>query len=192
MNTKECSRKDCHKAGIPQSIDEFYFDKTGGRHRAECRNCKLKDKKKRRKARPETRQSERNSAKKYKDKHKHEAWFKIINNLRRSFGEHVGAGNGGLMKYLGCTTEELMEHLESRFQEGMTFENYGQGGWEIDHIFPTARTNPEDWTHRDIVWHYTNLQPLWARQNSNKADKLNTGYLYTILNNTTHNQLQLF
>jgi hypothetical protein len=40
---------------------------------------------------------------------------------------------------IGCSLESLRVHLESHFQEGMTWENYGS--WHIDHIRPCASFN---------------------------------------------------
>src|SRR5271157_1977482 len=39
---------------------------------------------------------------------------------------------------LGCTTDELRDYLEKRFQVGMSWDNWGQGKnkWHIDHIKP--------------------------------------------------------
>ena len=38
------------------------------------------------------------------------------------------------MELIGCSTSELMIHLESKFKEGMTWENHGL--WHVDHIQP--------------------------------------------------------
>jgi len=62
---------------------------------------------------------------------------------------------------LGYTIEELMRHLEKRFSEGMTWENYGE--WHVDHIRPMASfnfTSPEDEEFK-ACWSLDNLQPLW-------------------------------
>ena len=37
---------------------------------------------------------------------------------------------------VGYTLTELMEHLESKFQPGMTWDN--DGDWHIDHILPKS------------------------------------------------------
>ena len=63
-------------------------------------------------------------------------------------------------KWIGCSPEELKEHLESLFTEGMTWENYGE--WHVDHIRPVCSFSAEEW---EQVNHYTNLQPLWAEDN---------------------------
>ena len=55
----------------------------------------------------------------------------------------------------------------------MDWENYGFGDnkWHIDHIIPCAAfdlTIPEQ---QKRCFHYTNLQPLWQRENLSKAKK---------------------
>ena len=64
------------------------------------------------------------------------------------------------------------DYIESLFQPGMTWENYGRRGWHLDHIIPL--------THFDLTirkqflraCHYANLQPLWAKDNIKKSDSL--------------------
>jgi hypothetical protein len=73
------------------------------------------------------------------------------------------------MKLLGCTVEELWKHLESKFQPGMTKENYGK--WHVDHIRPCASFDLTDPEQQSICFHYTNLQPLWAKDNIRKGSK---------------------
>jgi hypothetical protein len=62
---------------------------------------------------------------------------------------------------------EFVTHLQSNFKEGMTLENHGE--WHIDHIKPCAlATSPEELA---ALFHYTNLQPLWASENLSKGRK---------------------
>lgn len=100
--------------------------------------------------------------------------YKIMLNLRRRL--HKAFKNdfkkGSAIKDLGCSISELKQHLESKFQPGMTWENYGPNGWHIDHIIPFASfdlTNKEELIQ---VCHYTNLQPLWAKDNWSKSKKI--------------------
>lgn len=81
---------------------------------------------------------------------------------------------GSAVKDLGCTLMELMDHLESKFQDGMNWENYGE--WHIDHIKPLSifdLINEEDFK---IAVHYKNLQPLWAIDNLKKSNKVSKEY----------------
>jgi hypothetical protein len=76
---------------------------------------------------------------------------------------------------VGYTVDELRNHLSRLFQPGMTWENYGNHGWHIDHIIPVSRFNfetPEDLDFKRC-WGLNNLQPLWAKENRMKRDKLN-------------------
>jgi hypothetical protein len=75
------------------------------------------------------------------------------------------------LKYIGCTTKELMSYLENKFQEGMTWENYGFKGWHIDHIRPCASFDLSDPEQQKQCFHHTNLQPLWAEDNMRKSAK---------------------
>lgn len=69
---------------------------------------------------------------------------------------------------LGCSWEQLKLHIESQFVDGMTWENRSE--WHIDHRIPLATAKTEE----DVIRlnHYTNLQPLWAKDNLLKSDKL--------------------
>jgi hypothetical protein len=73
---------------------------------------------------------------------------------------------------IGCTPTFLKEYLESKFIEGMSWENHGLQGWHIDHIVPLSSAKTEDEIYK--LCHYTNLQPLWAEDNLKKSNKLLT------------------
>ena len=72
---------------------------------------------------------------------------------------------------LGCTIEELKIHIENQFVEGMTWDNWKKDGWHIDHIRPLNSFDLTDPTQFKEAIHYTNLQPLWWRDNIQKGDK---------------------
>lgn len=72
---------------------------------------------------------------------------------------------------LGCSYKQLRVYLESLFTEGMSWDNYGKGGWEVDHIKPCASFDLSDLKQQRICFHYTNLQPLWRIDNRKKSDK---------------------
>jgi len=61
--------------------------------------------------------------------------------------------------------------LETKFLEGMDWDNYGIYGWHIDHIKPCSLFNLENIEEQKKCFHYTNLQPLWAIDNLKKGNK---------------------
>ena len=74
-------------------------------------------------------------------------------------------------EYLSFTPEELMSQFESRFTDGMSWDNMDE--WHIDHIRPVASFNFDSTEHPDFKksWALNNLQPLWAADNMSKGDK---------------------
>lgn|ERR1035437_297369 len=79
---------------------------------------------------------------------------------------------GSAVKDLGCSIQELKEHLEKQFQPGMAWDNWTTDGWHIDHKKALANFDLTDRQQFLEANHYTNLQPLWAKENLSKAAKI--------------------
>ena len=96
--------------------------------------------------------------------------FKILHNLRTRIRNAMKYNwkSKRTLELLGCSVEFLKNHLESKFQEGMTWENYGLKGWHIDHIIPCAKFDLTDLKQQEQCFRYTNLQPLWWYDNLSK------------------------
>lgn len=73
---------------------------------------------------------------------------------------------------LGCSWNEARIHIQSKFKEGMTWENHGIYGWHIDHIVPCSFFDLKDPEQQKKCFHYTNLQPLWWHENLSKGCKI--------------------
>lgn len=73
------------------------------------------------------------------------------------------------LELLGCSAAELASHIQSLFLPGMTWENRGRHGWHIDHIVPLSKFDLSDPAQQAAAFHYTNLQPLWAKDNLSKG-----------------------
>jgi hypothetical protein len=73
---------------------------------------------------------------------------------------------------LGCSIQELKNHLEKQFKPGMSWDNHGVHGWHIDHIIPCCNFNLSNPEEQKKCFHYTNLQPLWAEDNLRKGGKI--------------------
>jgi hypothetical protein len=73
---------------------------------------------------------------------------------------------------LGASYAAAKAHIESKFKEGMNWVNHG--AWHIDHIVPIAMFDLNDRGQLLAASHYTNLQPLWARDNLRKGARVDT------------------
>jgi len=71
---------------------------------------------------------------------------------------------------LGCCFINFKKYLESKFSEGMNWDNYGS--WHIDHIIPCAAFDLSKPEEQVKCFHYTNLQPLWKKDNLSKGSKV--------------------
>lgn len=75
------------------------------------------------------------------------------------------------MDLLGCSVPDFILYLESKFETGMSWENYGKGPgkWEIDHIIPCALFDLTREEHQKRCFHFSNQQPMWALDNQKKG-----------------------
>ena len=101
--------------------------------------------------------------------------YRIVHNLRARLQQALKGTNKSArtIELLGCSAEQLREHLEAQFADGMTWNNYGLKGWHIDHIRPCASFDLTDPQQQLECFHYTNLRPLWAEDNIKKGAKYN-------------------
>jgi len=100
--------------------------------------------------------------------------YRLRCNLRTRLNSAIknNQKSGSAVDDLGCTISELILYLESKFQFGMTWDNWKHSGWHIDHIIPLSSFNLENREELLKAVNYINLQPLWAKDNLSKGDKL--------------------
>jgi hypothetical protein len=101
--------------------------------------------------------------------------FKIKDNIRKRICEVLKRDGGKktqrTMKLVGCTVEELKQHIEKQFKPGMSWEQ--RNSFHIDHIIPCASFDLTKLSQQKKCFHYTNLQPLYPIENIKKGAKLN-------------------
>ena len=94
--------------------------------------------------------------------------FIVRNRVRSYLKKNNITKNDKTFDIVGCSPEFLKEYLETKFIEGMSWDNHGK--WHIDHKIPLSSAKTEEEMYK--LCHYTNLQPLWAEDNLKKGCKI--------------------
>ena len=76
------------------------------------------------------------------------------------------------LELLGCDLTLFRSWMEHQFWNGMSWHNHSYRGWHIDHIRPCASFNLTDPEQQKQCFHWTNLQPLWGKDNTSKRDDI--------------------
>jgi len=109
---------------------------------------------------------------KIKEFKKDDIFYRLTINLRRRLNHSLKRKswrkNSHFLDYIGCDLKTLKSHIESQFQIGMTWNNWAINGWHIDHIIPLSSAKTIEQLYE--LSHYTNLQPLWAKDNLIKSN----------------------
>jgi hypothetical protein len=108
-------------------------------------------------------------------KHNKSINYRLRNSLRSSLRRCIKKGSSKLessIASVGCSVEFLRNYLEERFTVGMSWDNYGLRGWEIDHIIPLSSFDLSDPNQFAAACHYSNLIPMWSALNRSKGDKM--------------------
>lgn len=69
---------------------------------------------------------------------------------------------------LGCDWEFFKSHIERQFLRGMTWDN--RSDWHLDHIRPMSEASSEEEVL--ALNHFTNLRPIWAKDNLRKGSQI--------------------
>jgi hypothetical protein len=172
--------KKCVKCEIIKSIDDFNKQKEGKYGvRSYCKECQ---KVMRREYYSNNKEFENNYQINYrkknpnynkdwqKNKRENDVMFRLCGNLRARICNIIKNKTSKTLDSIGLDIEEFKKFIESKFQDGMCWENYGE--WHVDHIIPLS--NGKNIEEILKLNHYTNLQPLWAKENLTKSNKILT------------------
>ncbi len=105
-----------------------------------------------------------------KKKRKENVSYRIRDSISANIRARIEKGEKTTFYFLGCSIEEYKQYLEEKFQDGMTWNNYGK--WQIDHIKPVSSFDLLKEGESEKCFHYTNTQPLWAFDNLSKGNKI--------------------
>ena len=109
------------------------------------------------------------------NKRKTSATYRLVERLRGQIGQAIKRKNfaksQSSIKYLGVQLRYFKKYLEHKFKPGMTWENFGKI-WHIDHIIPISMVDTSKEENIKFVFHYRNLQPMFAKDNLKKSNKV--------------------
>ena len=121
-----------------------------------------------------TKEEKLDSLRKYKKERSKDPKQKLINTMRARLSEFLKQKgydkDRRTFNVIGCTPDELRKYIEAQFKDGMSWDNYSHTTWHIDHIIPISSARDKDEIYK--LSHYTNLQPLWAKENYEKSNKI--------------------
>lgn len=103
-----------------------------------------------------------------KNRKKTDFKFKLNCNMATNICQALNGRKAGRgwEKLVGYTLDDLIKHLEIKFEPWMNWDNHGK--WHIDHIKPKSLFSIDEFKE---CWALENLQPLEARENLKKYNK---------------------
>lgn len=186
--------KYCPKCKITKPIDNFYnCQNTRDKHKWYCKECGKQD---RLKYYYEHRDKELVSFKKYAELNRERLLLykkqyrqsghgkeviressrrrlqdphnRIAHTVRVRIGNAIRSGHKTLksIELTGCSLQDLKVYIEAKFDNGMTWKNFGK--WHIDHIKPCSKFDLTKADQQKECFNFRNLQPLWAKDNLKK------------------------
>ena len=163
--------KKCIECGMEKPVSGFY-KRNNGYYGSLCKPCELLRSsryKMNHKLRLADLKNKRDKIRRMNDINYH-----IRRNLSSRMLKVVKSQNATKSKssliLLGCSIEEFRFHIESQFMKGMEWSNHGYYGWHIDHIKPCSAFDLTDPAQQAACFHYSNMQPLWWRDNFRKSN----------------------
>jgi ribosomal protein L32 len=156
---KVITEKKCSKCGEVKPADEFsnYTHSKDGKQ-SWCKSCV-----KEYYAQPhvKARTNERD-----RERYKNDPQYKIARILRDALRRVLkgGAKTESALVLVGCTTEQLWEHLENSFVDGMTVQNHGEV-WHVGHIECLSGFDGTNEEHIKRVNHFSNLKAQFKEEN---------------------------
>ena len=97
---------------------------------------------------------------------------KMLHNIRNSIRNCVkGKKKNRTIKYIGCSIEEFVNHIESQFSGNMKWENHGKL-WHLDHKIPVNAFTFDTEDDLFVCFNYKNYHPLLCEENLRKNDTI--------------------
>ena len=109
-----------------------------------------------------------------KRRRKTDPYYSLYINLRSRISNLLSGRTKSkhTQEIIGLTTDQFKQYIEDKWGEGMKWDNYGygEGKWVLDHHIPISSAKTEEEIYK--LNHYTNLKPMWFKENLMKRDKI--------------------
>lgn len=103
-------------------------------------------------------------------RYKQDVKYRLDNQYRNMMRRSIAAARSGktssTSELMGYSSSDLKESVESKFLDGMSWENYGD--WHIDHMYPISRYVQDGIEDPSIINDLDNLIPMWSEHNIRK------------------------
>jgi len=98
--------------------------------------------------------------------------YKLRSNLSRRLRKALNGQHRlyKTIKGLGCSIAAFKLYIENQFEDGMTWDNYGE--WHLDHVLPLASFDLTNEAQYLEAANWLNYQPLWAKDNVSKGGRI--------------------
>jgi len=111
----------------------------------------------------------------FRDRYRSDPEFRLRGNIRARVWEALravgGSKDSSVLKVLPYSLEELKWHIESQFEEGMSWDV--PGSFNIDHVVPQSMFSYSSLNDPDfrLCWSLDNLRPLYPGRNFSEGDR---------------------
>ena len=159
----------CGDCNVVKSYIEFYRDCT---HKDGLQSrCKTCDEERKRKWYSDNRVRHNENKRRYeKDRRVNDINFKLAKNLRgrlrKALLKQVASKNDTTEALLGISYSEFRNYVEYLMTPNMNWLNT-----QLDHVRPLSSFDLKDIEELKAAAHYTNIQPLLAKDNLTKGDR---------------------
>jgi hypothetical protein len=98
--------------------------------------------------------------------------------LRTALKDQDTEKRESISELLGCSFDDFIKYIESKWESGMSWDNYGAWvhgeppKWNLDHVRPCASYNLEILSEQRNCFNYKNIRPIWGNENYQKRDTI--------------------
>lgn len=112
-----------------------------------------------------------------KDRRKTDLDFQLSEVLRSKIHKMIRGQETSYMDLIGLSHDHFRNWIEFQFTPEMSWENMGTY-WHIDHVLPLSRFDFSQEKDKLVGFGWTNLQPLEAKENQSKSNKILLHYFF--------------